>query len=400
MRGLRRALPTALLLAASFGLPSAASAQLFGRPPADVPTQSPTYVQQGDAAGLSVRLERLESQIRTLTGQVEQLQNQNRRLEDQLKRFQQDVDFRFQEQPGGLKPKLTPSPAAPAPGKRSDAGPSGAVTVPGGEPTVIAAPSAAQAQIAPAPLSPPPQIATIDAPANPSIRVDPGTLGPFAGKQQSQAPTAAVARGRRGDEFDPSRAPDAPGAPRPLGAERPSAPLRADMRPAANPDMILDDQDAGLNGPLDLQNPRPRSGSDPIVLPAPPGASATAPLSPYEQAMADYKAGRYEQAEQEFKTFVEKNPRDRRVADAIYWRGETYLQRQRHADAAAQYLNVATNYSGSSRAPEALVRLGVALMGMGEREQACATFAEVQRKHPTASTAIRSADREIKRNKC
>ena len=66
-----------------------------------------TPVLAQDAADTSVRVNRMENQIRQLSGQIETLQFENRRLADQLKRFQEDVEFRLSER-GVAKP------AAPA----------------------------------------------------------------------------------------------------------------------------------------------------------------------------------------------------------------------------------------------------------------------------------------------
>ena len=49
---------------------------------------------------LLVRVERLEDQIRQMTGQMQQMQFENHQLQDELKKFQEDVDFRFQERGG------------------------------------------------------------------------------------------------------------------------------------------------------------------------------------------------------------------------------------------------------------------------------------------------------------
>ena len=79
-----------------------------------------------DAADAIVRLNRLENQMRQMSGQLEQLQFENRQLKDQLRKFQEDVEFRFQENSGrgGSKPSATPAPrpAQPqaAPQRRSD----------------------------------------------------------------------------------------------------------------------------------------------------------------------------------------------------------------------------------------------------------------------------------------
>ncbi|AWN49921.1 tol-pal system protein YbgF [Methylobacterium terrae] len=72
-----------------------------------------------DAAEFVVRLNRLENQSRQMAGQIESLQYENRQLKEQLRKFQEDVEFRFQESKGGQRPAAaTPQ---PKPQKRSDA---------------------------------------------------------------------------------------------------------------------------------------------------------------------------------------------------------------------------------------------------------------------------------------
>ena len=70
------------------------------RPPAEVDDYGTPGGRQ-DEAGLSVRVDHLESQLRSLTGQLEQAQFQVRKLQEQLTKFQQDIEFRFQEAPHG-----------------------------------------------------------------------------------------------------------------------------------------------------------------------------------------------------------------------------------------------------------------------------------------------------------
>jgi tol-pal system protein YbgF len=99
-----------------------------------------------DAAELSVRVNRMENQIRQLSGQIEQLQFENRRLTDQLKRFQEDVEFRLSER-GGTRPSGAPAAAAPAaPGqpqrpRRNDAFDPGAQPGASGAPRQLGTPA-------------------------------------------------------------------------------------------------------------------------------------------------------------------------------------------------------------------------------------------------------------------
>src|SRR6185295_3789640 len=104
---------------------------LFNR---NEPTQSRQPAQgsramQLDPGDLSVRLDRMESALRQLTGTIEQLQYRNQQLELQLKRMQDDTEYRFQQMGsrGGAAPppQAAPSgqgnaPMAPPPGRRSD----------------------------------------------------------------------------------------------------------------------------------------------------------------------------------------------------------------------------------------------------------------------------------------
>ncbi|TNC08641.1 tol-pal system protein YbgF [Methylobacterium terricola] len=72
-----------------------------------------------DASEFVVRLNRLENQSRQMAGQIESLQYENRQLKEQLRKFQEDVEYRFQEAKGGQRPAAaTPQ---PKPQKRSDA---------------------------------------------------------------------------------------------------------------------------------------------------------------------------------------------------------------------------------------------------------------------------------------
>ena len=177
-------------------------AQGYGRPPGDIgdPGDVPYGGEPPDGGQLLVRIGRLESQIREINGQIEQMQFETRKLEEQLRKFQEDVDFRFREGGPG-------APAAKPPQKRSES-------------TEIPAP--AEAQLA--------------------------------------APGAAVPPPRasgRGDAFDPSQNPTAPGVPRPLGSRAAAAasnPGGARRDESTSPG--FDQNDPGA--PLDLSNGRSR----------------------------------------------------------------------------------------------------------------------------------------------
>jgi tol-pal system protein YbgF len=125
------------------------------------------------------------------------------------------------------------------------------------------------------------------------------------------------------------------------------------------------------------------------------------PQDEYDLAYGYLLRKDYALAEAAFQQFLKQHPGDRRTAEATYWLGESMFQRQQYRDAAESFLAVTTKHEKSAKAPEALLRLGQSLAGLGEREAACAALAEVARKFPRASAGVKQgAEREQKRVRC
>ncbi len=201
---------------------------------------------QASPSDLVVRLDRMENQIRQLTGAIEQLQFRNQQLEGQLRRVQEDTEYRFQEMggKGGARPPARP-PAAPT----------------------------------------------------------------------AMPPTGTVP-GKRGEAFDPTQNPNAPGAPQTLGS--------TSVATAPDP--------AAPRGPY-----------------APPvGAVQSSPKDEFDVAYGHVMRKDYAGAEDAFRGFLLKYPSDKLSPEAAYWLGETLFQRQRFRDAAEAFLNVSTKYETSA----------------------------------------------------
>jgi tol-pal system protein YbgF len=120
---------------------------------------------------------------------------------------------------------------------------------------------------------------------------------------------------------------------------------------------------------------------------APQGADAV-----YRQALDQLQAGSWADAEQTFDSFVNSYPDDPRASTASYWVGETYLFRKDYPTAASVFArNYRTYGQDAPRAPDNLLKLGMALAAMGDRAKACQTFTELGKRHPNASAPIRQA---------
>jgi tol-pal system protein YbgF len=373
---------TAAALAAALGAATPASAQdggglfdrVFGNNPssgrpqtmAQSPGQEPTTDQV-------LRIERLEAQIRQLTGTVEQLQYRNRQLEAQIRGM------------GG------------APGAQSAPG----QPIPSSQPMQSDRPMQPGQPLQPLqPLRPPAQVSS----GSP--------VGP---------PPAAIPGGRRSDVFDPTQNPNAPGAPHTLGSI-----------PGQPPNIVTAEPPVGVPGgrtpgaPLDLSTlagvqsgvaaepgqPLPPAGDG--MLPPPPSRNPNAtgavasvappsdsPKDTYDLAYGYVLRKDYALAEDAFQAFLKKYPTDRRAADAQFWLGESMFQRQRYDAAASAFLDLSTKHTSHTKAPDALLRLAQSLAALKQKEMACATLAEVGRKYPRASNSVKQGvEREQKRVAC
>jgi tol-pal system protein YbgF len=323
------------------------------------------------ASDLQVQVDQLRAQLRQATGQIEQLQFQNRQLQEQLSRYQ-----------GGM---------SAAPGAQASAPPMQSQSV--GAPPLQS------------PAAPPLQTAVASR--------NPAALPP---------PPAETSGGRRSDAFDPSQHPNAPGVPRALGGTAAVIPQDTAAMPASAPAALPGTREPGA--PLDLSSlstspQMPDSGAalPPAgngTLPAPPPRNVSAigqqlatlppsnsPADEFELAQGYVRHKDYALAENAFRDFLRRYPKDKLVPDANYWLGESLFQRQRYQDAADAYLVVVRNYERSDKAPDALLRLGQSLAALGQKEMACASLGEVNRKYPRAASSVkRTVAAEQKRVHC
>jgi tol-pal system protein YbgF len=313
---------------------------------------------QSDDADPEMRIQQLENQLRQLTGQNEELQYRNRQLEDRLRMLQ-----------GGAQ-------VAPGPGGQP----------PVAQPSIAAAP----------PMQPNPAY------RQPQPGYDQQIAAPAPIAQEPAGVPQAQGR-RRGDAFDPSQNPNAPGAPRALGGGQLPVPADAAIGAPGG---------RGAGEPLDLANTG-GAGYPAGALPPPPprnpnatGALTTLPPSATPKDEFDLGIGYmqrkdYALAEETMRNFAQKYPSDPLIADSQYWLGESFFQRQQYRDAAEAFLGVTTKFDKSAKAPDALLRLGQSLAALKEKEAACAALGEVTRKYPRASSGVKAAvDREQKRVKC
>ena len=121
----------------------------------------------------------------------------------------------------------------------------------------------------------------------------------------------------------------------------------------------------------------------------------------YEFAVSFMKIGDYETAEFALKEFIQKNKDHDLAGNAQYWYGETFRIRQLYSDAAAAYLDGYQNYPKSKKAPDNLLKLGITMVQLGEKDQGCKMISGVKKEYPKASKSVlQKAQYEQKKFKC
>ena len=125
------------------------------------------------------------------------------------------------------------------------------------------------------------------------------------------------------------------------------------------------------------------------------------PIEQYEFAVSFMKIGDYETAEFALKEFIEKNKDHDLAGNAQYWYGETFRIRQLYSDAATAYLDGYQNYPKSKKAPDNLLKLGITMVQLGEKDQGCKMISGLKKEYPKASKSVlQKAQYEQKKFKC
>ncbi len=125
------------------------------------------------------------------------------------------------------------------------------------------------------------------------------------------------------------------------------------------------------------------------------------PEKQYEFATSFLKVGDYNTAERALKEFVQTNPNHQLAGNAQYWFAETFRIRQLYVDAASAYLEGYQKYPQSEKAPDNLLKLGVSLVQIGEKDQGCMMITSLEKEYPQASQSIlQKAKYEEKKFEC
>jgi tol-pal system protein YbgF len=124
-------------------------------------------------------------------------------------------------------------------------------------------------------------------------------------------------------------------------------------------------------------------------------AGGLSPRQQYDSAMELLSRAQYAEAQSAFRGFIAANPADELAGPAQYWVGDISFTQKDYAGAAKSFADLLKRYAKTPRAPDAMLKLGLSLMELGQKKEGCTTLGAIKSKYPNANKAI--LDRAAKR---
>ncbi len=121
----------------------------------------------------------------------------------------------------------------------------------------------------------------------------------------------------------------------------------------------------------------------------------------YEHAYSFIKQRDFERAEKEFAKFMVDFPDHPLVANAKYWYGETFYVRGGYEKSARIFAEGYKQFPKGPKAASNLLKLGMALTGMGKTDDACVAYKQLKKDYAKSSVPVlKRAETEMKRINC
>ena len=172
-----------------------------------------------------------------------------------------------------------------------------------------------------------------------------------------------------GTTNDPSRPPRVAGSvvASDMGAAYDDSPASPEDVPTGNLGVLRNDPQTG--GPS-----LPVAGDSPAAF--------------YEQAFALLRDKHYESAGTAFSDFLERWPEHELADNAKYWLGESWYVRNDFERAARLFAEAYQKNPKGPKGADNLLKLALSLNGMGKKEEACLTFAQLDKEYGAAATPV------------
>lgn len=140
------------------------------------------------------------------------------------------------------------------------------------------------------------------------------------------------------------------------------------------------------------------SGPSPTLAPAPAAAGNT---GQFDAAMNLLARAQYAEASAAFRAYADAHPDDEDLSSqAIYWVGDIAYVQHDYQGAARAFAEELKKYPDAGRSPDAMLKLGQALVAEGQTSGGCTTFTLLKKKYPNASQSTLAAAEGARKSAC
>lgn len=310
----------------------------------------PEFASQDSVSQIQLQMQGLRRQMREMNGQFEEIQFKISRTAERLDRLVADVDLRLQALEGGQPVTRRPE---------AGAGATLGSSVPTPSTTVISSAGTAPAGAA----------------AKTANGLQPGqkAFGVISKRDLNKfRETGAVEASTKPPVATPSS----------TAAQKPASLSRSQPSAAPSPPPVTTASRVASAQPANA----------PAALPA------GTPKQQYEHAYNLLMKRELPEAESALKAFLEQHPKHELADNAIFWLGETYYARKNYQEAIRVYYDAYKAYPKGNKAPAVLLKLGMSLATIGEKESACSAYDELSSSHPKANARILSSAARSKKS--
>ena len=109
----------------------------------------------------------------------------------------------------------------------------------------------------------------------------------------------------------------------------------------------------------------------------------------------------YTEAENIFRGFVKKYPKNEKVPNAYYWIGESLFVRENYPEAVLAYGEVIRNYKKHKKAPASLLKIGISFSNLDKKKESCNALNQILKQYPDSERdVLKKTNYIIKENNC
>lgn len=131
------------------------------------------------------------------------------------------------------------------------------------------------------------------------------------------------------------------------------------------------------------------------------GGATTTAESLYESGFSDIRESNFDSAQKKFTDFMSRYPTHALAGNAQYWLAETYYVKGDYRQAAKLFAKGYQDYPQGQKASDCLLKLGLSLAKLGQKEDACLSLQQLQSEFPGDTSPVnRRAKQEMSQLGC